>query len=78
MKTTRNDGFEMVAAGEYTGTIAGIAVRVVRSSVGVNAYGNASNTAEWKVRGAGRVLADGHQTMSGAVASARATMGGAS
>lgn len=74
MKTTRNE-FTMVSAGEHTGTIAAIAVRVVRSSVGVNAYGQTSKTPEWKVRGAGRVLADGHQTMIGAIAAARITMG---
>jgi hypothetical protein len=72
---SKTNGFEMVSPGNYTGTIDGVAVRVVRSSVGVNAYGNASKTAEWKVRGAGRVLADGHQTMSGAIASACAAMG---
>lgn len=74
MSKASDAGFEMVAAGEYTGTIAGIAVRVVRSSVGVNAYGQTSKTPEWKVRGAGRVLTDGHQTMGGAIAAARTTM----
>lgn len=49
-----------------------IFVRYVGSVARLN--GMEGKTAEWKVRGAGRVLADGHQTMSGAIAAARTTL----
>jgi len=64
MKLTRTSD------GVYEGTIAGVAVRVTRGTIGTNAYGERSKTPEWRVRAGGRLVADGHQTMSGAIAAA--------
>lgn len=71
-----NANLTRIEAGRYEGTICGVAVRVVRSVTGYHPHAHTFvHTPEWKVTiVGGRCIADGHQTMSGAVASAVRTL----
>lgn len=64
-----------VSEGRYEGTIGSTPVRVIRSTVGENRYGERSKAVEWKVHGGGRVITEGHGTMSGAVSAAKRALG---
>lgn len=69
------NGFRRTGDGLYEGNIGGVHVRVTRGTVGTNRYGDYSRAVEWKARANGRVIADGHSTMSGAIAQARRALG---
>lgn len=68
-------GFKRTSDGLYEGKIGDTHVRVTRGTVGTNRYGDYSKAVEWKARANGRVIADGHGTMSGAIAQARRALG---
>lgn len=70
-----NAPLRKVSEGRYEGTIGSTPVRVIRSTVGENRYGERSKAVEWKVHGGGRVITEGHGTMSGAISAAKRALG---
>ncbi len=66
-----------IESGEYEGMIDGQAVRVYRTGIGYNAYGQRSNTQTWTVAlvnppsPAARILADGGGSKKQVIESAR-------